>query len=98
MKETVISYCSALLNTEDTELLGVLYDIVISEILDYCNIDTIPNTATSVICNMVCVQYSRRGNLGLQSQAYSGVSESFINGYPDNILKQLNRYRRISII
>lgn len=98
MKQDVISYCSALLDTDDTELLGVLYDIVVNEILDYCNIDSIPNTATSVICNMVCVQFNRRLASGLQSQSFSGVSESFINGYPDNILKQLNRYRRISII
>lgn len=98
MKQEVISYCSALLDTDDTELLGVLYDIVVNEILDYCNIDSIPNTATSVICNMVCVQFNRRLASGLQSQSFSGVSESFINGYPDNILKQLNRYRRISII
>lgn len=98
MKQDVISYCSALLDTDDIELLGVLYDIVVNEILDYCNIDSIPNTATSVICNMVCVQFNRRLASGLQSQSFSGVSESFINGYPDNILKQLNRYRRISII
>lgn len=98
MKQEVITYCSALLDTDDTELLGVLYDIVVNEILDYCNIDSIPNTATSVICNMVCVQFNRRLASGLQSQSFSGVSESFINGYPDNILKQLNRYRRISII
>lgn len=98
MKQEVITYCSALLDTDDTELLGILYDIVVNEILDYCNIDSIPNTATSVICNMVCVQFNRRLASGLQSQSFSGVSESFINGYPDNILKQLNRYRRISII
>lgn len=98
MKEDVINYCSTLLDTEDTEMLGVLYEIVCSEFMDYCNRDDVPTAAISVIANMVCVQFNRRGNQGLSAQGYSGVSESFIDGYPDNILKQLNRYRRINTL
>jgi hypothetical protein len=55
MKEDVINYCSTLLDTEDTEMLGVLYEIVCSEFMDYCNRDDVPTAAISVIANMVCV-------------------------------------------
>jgi len=61
MKENVVNYCSALLDTDNTDLLEVLYEIVSSEFLDYCKRNDIPASAVSVLCNMACVQYNRLG-------------------------------------
>jgi hypothetical protein len=35
---------------------------------------------------------------GLASQAYSGVSENYIDGYPAEILAVLNRKRKIKVL
>ena len=98
MKTDVVNNCSALLDTDNTTLLEVLYDIVSSEFLDYCKLDEIPTAAIGVLTNMVCVQYNRREAQGLSAQSFSGVSESFTDGYPANIIKQLNRYRRLQMV
>ena len=98
MLQDVISLCSILLKTDDTETITALYEVAISEFKDYCNREDVPTTITSLIANMICVQYNRLGAQGLSSQGFSGVSESFIDGYPDNIRKQLNRYRKVKTI
>jgi hypothetical protein len=55
MKQDIINYCSTLLDTDDTEMLGVLYEVVCNEFMDYCNRNDVPTNAISVIANMVCV-------------------------------------------
>nr|DAR99050.1 MAG TPA: PORTAL PROTEIN, 15 PROTEIN, HEAD PROTEIN, VIRAL INFECTION, TAILED.2A [Caudoviricetes sp.] len=35
---------------------------------------------------------------GLSSQSYSGNSESYIDGYPADILAALNRKRKIKVV
>ena len=84
-------------NTKDT-LLNLILDIVIQEFLDYTNRDDIPDGANAVALQMAVIQYNRIGSQGLASQGYSGVSESYIDGYPENIRKQLNRYRKMKAI
>lgn len=44
------------------------------------------------------IKLNRIGTEGLTSQAYSGVSESYINEYPADILTILNRKRKIKVI
>lgn len=84
-------------NAKDT-LLNLILDIVIQEFLDYTNRDDIPDGANAVALQMAVIQYNRIGSQGLASQGYSGVSESYIDGYPQNIRKQLNRYRKMKAI
>lgn len=79
-------------------VLELILDVVIQEFLDYTNRDDIPNGANAVVLQMAVIQYNRLGSQGLASQGYSGVSESYIDGYPDNIKKQLNRYRKLKTI
>lgn len=83
---------------EKDSLLQVLIDLVIQYFLDYCNRDNIPESANAVIIQMAIIQYNRLGTQGLASQGYSGVSESYLTDYPEDILKQLNRYRKIKSI
>lgn len=44
------------------------------------------------------IKLNRQNSEGLASQSYSGVSETYIDGYPDEIKKALNRKRKIKII
>lgn len=78
--------------------LTVLISQAESEFKIYCNRSTLPVGAESIINDMVIVKCNRQGTEGLQSQSFSGISDSFIDGYPANIINQLNRFRKIKIL
>ena len=44
------------------------------------------------------LKLNRLNTEGLASQSYSGVSESYVDGYPADILAILNRKRRIKVV
>ena len=75
--------------------LTVLISQAESEFKIYCNRSILPVGAESIINDMVIVKCNRMGTEGLQSQSFSGISDSFIDGYPANIINQLNRFRKI---
>lgn len=44
------------------------------------------------------IKLNRLNSEGLASQSYSGVSEAYIDGYPADIQKVLNRKRKIKVV
>ena len=44
------------------------------------------------------IKLNRINTEGLTAQSYSGVSESYIDGYPADILAILNRKRKIKVV
>lgn len=44
------------------------------------------------------IKLNRLGTEGLSSQSYSGVSESYIDGYPESIMRILNAKRKIKAL
>ena len=46
----------------------------------------------SVIERMVVYLYNRLGTEGLNSESYSGASYNYTDGYPDDIMKALDRF------
>jgi len=48
--------------------------------------------------SMAIVKLNRINTEGLSAQAYSGVSESYIDGYPAEIQAVLNRKRKIKVV
>jgi hypothetical protein len=51
-----------------------------------------------LICRIAVIRLQRSGTEGLASQSYSGVSESFIDGYPADILAILNSKRKVKLL
>lgn len=99
--ETDLNNLKLLLNIADTSkdaLLSLVYDGAASNFFEYTNQVEIPNAANSLIVKMAIVDYNRLGSQGLNSQSYSGVSESYINGYPADILSSLNKYRKLKVL
>jgi hypothetical protein len=47
---------------------------------------------------MAIYRLNRMNTEGLQGQAFSGVNETYINGYPAEILMMLNRKRKVKFI
>ena len=44
------------------------------------------------------IKLNRLNTEGLASQGFSGTSEAYIDGYPADILKALNRKRKIRVV
>lgn len=74
--------------------------LAIYEVQAYCNRkfslenkDMIP-----VISRVAANRVSRIGTEGLASQSFSGVSESYIDGLPADVMAILNRKRKVKIL
>ena len=85
-------------NTYTDELINLFIEDTITEIKVYCNREDIDTELESVIRRIVIIKLNRLGSDGLASQSFSGVSESFIDGYPQDIVSILNRKRKLKTL
>ena len=83
-------------NYSDAQI-ALAYKMALSEVEDYCNREA--DAMLELIAEKIAViKLNRIGTEGLASQSFSGVSESYINGYPAEILTVLNRKRKIKAV
>lgn len=73
------------------------YKMACVEVEDYCNREL--DTTLELLAEKIAViKLNRINTEGLASQSYSGTSESYIDGYPAEILTVLNRKRKIKTL
>lgn len=84
--------------THSDELINLFIEDTIEEVKIYCNREDIDTELESVIRKIVVIKLNRINSEGLSNQSYSGVSESYIDGYPSEIMSILNRKRKIKTI
>lgn len=77
--------------------IGLALKMAMAEVQGYCNREI---DAELEVCveRIAIIKLNRMNTEGLASQSYSGVSESYVNGYPADIQAVLNRKRRIKVI
>ena len=77
--------------------IGLALKMAMAEVQGYCNREI---DAELEVCveRIAIIKLNRMNPEGLASQSYSGVSESYVNGYPADIQAVLNRKRRIKVI
>lgn len=85
-------------NTYTDALINLFIDDTTKEVKIYCNREDIDTELESVIRRIVIIKLNRMNSEGLSSQSYSGVSESFIDGYPQDIIAVLNRKRKLKTL
>ena len=85
-------------NTYTDDLINLFIDDTTKEVKIYCNREDIDTELESVIRRIVIIKLNRMNSEGLSSQSYSGVSESFIDGYPQDIIAVLNRKRKLKAL
>ena len=85
-------------NTYTDELINLFIEDTTKEVKIYCNREDIDVELESVIRKIVIIKLNRINSEGLSSQSYSGVSESFIDGYPQDIIAVLNRKRKLKTL
>lgn len=81
-------------------LLNLLIADATNYLKEYCGIefDTLPTKFESVVAKMAAEDYIRRGQQGITSQSFSGVSESTTDGYSLEVMKVLNKNRKIKFL
>lgn len=96
LEEIKILLGDAASNYSDAQI-GLALKMAMLEVQGYCNreIDTELEVCVEKIA---IIKLNRMNTEGLASQSYSGVSESYVDGYPADILAVLNRKRKIRVI
>ena len=79
------------------DLIGLMIKDALAEIEAYCN-RTIDYELEIVAKRIAIIKLNRLNSEGLSSQSYSGISESYIDGYPADVMAVLNRKRKIKVI
>lgn len=83
-------------NYSDAQI-SLCLKMALAEVEAYCNRPA--DAELEMIAQKIAViKLNRMNTEGLASQAYSGVSENYIDGYPAEILAVLNRKRKIKVL
>lgn len=78
-------------------LISLCAKQALAEVEAYCN-RTADTELEMAALKIAVIKLNRMNTEGLQSQSFSGVSESYIDGYPQDILAILNRKRKIKVV
>lgn len=63
----------------------------------YCN-RALDAELSLIAQRMAIVRLNRMNTEGLAGQAFSGVNETYIDGYPADIMMMLNRKRKVKLL
>lgn len=77
--------------------LSLALRLSIAEVEDYCSRE-LDSSLELIALRIAVIKLNRLNTEGLASQGFSGVSESFIDGYPAEIQATLNRKRKIKVV
>lgn len=83
-------------NYNDT-LIALIAKQSLAEVESYCN-RVADAELEMVALRIAIIKLNRLNTEGVASQSYSGISESYIDGYPQDILSILNRKRKIKVV
>ena len=96
LEEIKILLGDAASNYSDAQI-NLAAKIALLEVEDYCRreADIVMEYCAEKIA---VIKLLRMGTEGLASQSFSGISESYLDNYPEEVLEILNRKRRIKVI
>lgn len=77
--------------------LALALKLAIAEVEEYCNRELDYGLELTAL-KIAVIKLNRINTEGLASQGFSGVSESYIDGYPADIQAVLNRKRKIKVV
>lgn len=78
-------------------LINLCLKQAMAEVEDYCG-RSLDVSLEMVAQKIAVIKLNRIHTEGVSSQSYSGVSESYIDGYPADILAILNKKRKIKVL
>ena len=83
-------------NYSDAQI-GIALKMAIAEVEDYCHRE-LDYSLQLIAERIAIIKLNRIGTEGLNSMSVSGMSENYINGYPDDIIATLNAKRKIRVM
>ena len=83
-------------NYSDAQI-GLCVKMALAEVEAYCN-RPVDYELEMVAEKIAIIKLNRMNTEGLLSQSYSGVSESYVDGYPAEIKAVLDRKRKIKVL
>ena len=78
-------------------LISLYLKQALIEVEEYCG-RSLDASLEMAAQRIAIIKLNRMNTEGLNSQYYSGVSENYIDGYPDDILKLLNKKRKLKVL
>lgn len=84
-------------NNYTDEQISLCLKMALAEIEAYCNREVDP-VLELMAEKIAIIKLNRLNTEGLASQSYSGVSESYMDGYPAEILSVLKQKRKIKVV
>ncbi|WP_312047579.1 phage head-tail connector protein [Anaerotignum sp.] len=75
------------------DLISLVLDKAKAEISAYLNLDY-DTRYDNMAVDIAVLKVNRLGCDGLSAQGYSGASESYIDGYPQEIKMQLDKFKK----
>lgn len=86
----------AVSNFTDAQI-GLCAKQALAEVEAYCRRE--PDYELEMVAQKIAIiKLNRLNSEGLSAQSYSGVSETYTDGYPQDILAILNRKRKLKVI
>ena len=77
--------------------ISLAYKMALAEVEAYCKREA--DSVLELVAEQIAVIKLNRSNTeGLVSQSYSGINESYIDGYPAHIQALLNGKRKVKLI
>lgn len=80
--------------SKEDEKLETLQGMIFEEILEFTGLASVDSISESLVTKMLVFKYRKLGFEAINSQSYSGISESYIIDYPADIMASLNSYKR----
>jgi hypothetical protein len=96
IEEIKILLGDAASNFTDAQI-SLCLKLALAEVEAYCR-RPVDAELELVVYEITKIKLNRLNTEGLSAQSYSGVSESYIDGYPANIQNALNRKRKIKVV
>lgn len=96
IEEIKILLGDAASNFTDAQI-GLCAKLALAEVESYCR-RPVDLELELVAYEIAKIKLNRLNTEGLSAQSYSGVSETYIDGYPAEIQAVLNRKRKIKVV
>ena len=77
--------------------ISLAYRFALAEVEAYTNREA-DDILTLIAERIAVIKLNRTNTEGLASTGFSGVSEAYIDGYPNDIKEILNRKRKIKVV
>jgi len=85
------------INDKDV-LMQIFIEDAQTEVIDYCNLLTYNVKFDGTVAKMVIQNYNKSKIQGIISESFSGVSQSYIDGYTNDVKQFLNKNRKARFI